>query len=229
VAWLFSVAIRCWLGTMRYRLASLDDKPHPVDPAQQRCIYAFWHETLLAPLRLRVKLQMLIGQHTDGEFIARVAQHCGFGVIRGSSSRGGTTALRHMICHSDPGAHLGVTPDGPRGPRRRVQVGMIAVASATGVPIVPFAMAFTRAWRLRSWDRFAVPLPFSTMCGVFGKPLHIPSNLDRHGLEAWRMSVEQEFLAVTDLAEDWAERTNSLGQRALPPDNHSPAIAHAAA
>src|SRR5262245_4752906 len=133
-AWLFAGIVRLWLATLRYRTICHDGRSHPLDPSQQRFIYAFWHECILAPLRIRTRLGLLIGQHADGAFIARVAQNCGFGVIRGSTSRGGSAALRQMICHSNPHSHIGITPDGPRGPRRRVQVGAVAVASATGVP-----------------------------------------------------------------------------------------------
>jgi lysophospholipid acyltransferase (LPLAT)-like uncharacterized protein len=170
----------------------------------------------------RTKIEMLISQHTDGELVARICQWVGFGVVRGSSTRGGREALINMI-NSDPHAHLGITPDGPKGPRRRVQLGMVYVASRTGVPIVPCGFGFTHARRLNSWDRFAIPRPFSRIVGVVCQPIHVPPKLDRAELERWRVAVEDAFLRATAQAEEWAARIRREGQAARPPwEMHRP-------
>jgi lysophospholipid acyltransferase (LPLAT)-like uncharacterized protein len=212
-----ALVIWCWMCTIRIRVASLDGASHPADPAQRRLFYCFWHEGLLAPLRTRIKIQMLISQHADGELITQVCRWLGFDVIRGSTTRGGSEALLAMMRNSDRAAHLGITPDGPKGPRRKLQLGMIFVASETGLPVVPVGIGFTHAWRANSWDRFALPRPFSTICGVVSEPIAIPPGLDRAGLNSWRETVERRLSEVTELAEVWAHETRFRGGHAPAP------------
>src|SRR5205085_11486274 len=95
-------------------------------------------------------------------------------------------------------------PDGPKGPRRRVQAGLIFLAAQTGLPIVPFGVGYTHAWRARSWDRFAVPLPGSTAVGIFAPAIHVPRGLNRAQLESYRRLVEERMRAASDAAERWA-------------------------
>ena len=200
-----AVVVRLWMATLRVRVVSADGRQHPIDPDEGPVIYAFWHESLLAPLSKRPKARALISQHADGELIAQVCQRLGIGVIRGSTTRGGSQALLEMV-RGGGALHLAITPDGPRGPRRQLQAGVVMVASLTGLPIVPFGVGFTRAWRARSWDRFALPRPGSTMTGVFGEPIHIPRDLGRGGIEEHRQQVEDRLLELTALAENWAQR-----------------------
>jgi len=203
-----ALLLRLWLCTLRYRVASLGAEVHPVDPRRRRFLYAFWHETLLSALSLRRRVHVLISRHRDGELIARICLHLGIGTVRGSSGsdrRGGATALREMA-HLAGRTHLAVTPDGPRGPRRVVQPGLILLASRTGLPVVPLGVGWSHAWRARSWDRFAVPLPFSSACCVFGAEIHVPPRLDRGQLERYRLLVEGEMLRATAAAERWAAR-----------------------
>jgi len=217
VALVAAVFVRCWMSTMRIRVMSLDGREHPADPSRERFFYAFWHEGLLGPLTTKIKVQMLISQHADGELIAQVCQRLGYGVVRGSTTRGGCEAVLNMIRSKDRSAHLGITPDGPQGPRRKLQMGIIFVSSETNVPIVPVGIGFASAWRANSWDRFAVPIPFSTICGVVGDPIHVPPDLDRSGLLAWRELVEKQMMHVTQLAEVWAERSHIEGKIAEAP------------
>jgi hypothetical protein len=118
-------------------------------------------------------------------------------------------ALLEMIRGADQPSHLLITPDGPRGPRRELKPGLVMVASLTGLPVVPVGIGFTRAWRFGSWDRFALPRPFSTLVGVFGEPILLPANLDRTQLEAERQRIGTELLRLTNAAEDWATRLAS--------------------
>jgi lysophospholipid acyltransferase (LPLAT)-like uncharacterized protein len=141
----------------------------------------------------------------------------GIGVVRGSTARGGAQALMDMIRGAGNGLHLAITPDGPRGPRRELKPGLIVVATQTGDPIVPMGIGFTRAWRAHSWDRFAVPLPFSTIVGVIPAPISIPARLDRGDLERYEQLVRGELLAHTAAAEAWADRLRHEGRHAVPP------------
>jgi lysophospholipid acyltransferase (LPLAT)-like uncharacterized protein len=215
-AWLLAGLIGLWLRTMRIRTVSADGRQHPVDPATQRYFYAFWHEALLAPLATGAKARVLISTHTDGELIAGICQRLGVGVIRGSTAKAGSAALLEMI-RGDDSTHLAITPDGPRGPRRELKPGLVMVASQAGIPIVPLGIGFTRAWRASSWDRFAIPLPFTTLVGVIGEPVNIPSTLDRREMARHTEAVQTEMLRLTELAEDWARRLRK-SSRAAPPE-----------
>ena len=207
-ALLGAAAIRWWMGTVRYRFAFHDPRTDPNSPALAgRYIYAFWHEHLLFPAARKPgsRVFVLISQHADGELIARVCRHLGFHTVRGSTTRGGVPAVRALLRQSRRG-HLAVTPDGPRGPRRRVQPGIIYLAARTGLPIVPAGIGYQRAWRARSWDRFAVPKPFSTATCVTAPTVWVPPDLDRDALEEYRRRVEQAMLEATEAAERWALR-----------------------
>ncbi|MGE3819432.1 MAG: lysophospholipid acyltransferase family protein [Isosphaeraceae bacterium] len=208
VALLASGLIRLWMGTIRGRFVNRDASTHPADADRERFIYAIWHETLLGPLKLRARVRILISKHADGELIALVAQWLGFGVVRGSTNRGGGKALVELWdCGKT--SHLVITPDGPRGPRRSVQPGTIALASHSGLPIVPVGVGFSRCWRARSWDRFAVPVPFSRVVFVAGEAVSVPPGLDRDALEHYRTLIERRLLATTEDAERLATGTTT--------------------
>jgi lysophospholipid acyltransferase (LPLAT)-like uncharacterized protein len=198
-----SWAIRLWMGTVRYRYRPLGPN---VDPHQRdlrgRYIYAFWHENMLLPAYHygRPDIRVLISQHADGQLIAEICRHLRFRLVRGSTTRGGVEAVRHMLRLSR-GSHLAITPDGPRGPRRQVQLGLIYLAARTELPIVPIGIGFQRPWRLGSWDRFAVPRPWSLSLCVTANPIHIPPTADKSELEEYRQRVEQTLQHVTELAE----------------------------
>jgi lysophospholipid acyltransferase (LPLAT)-like uncharacterized protein len=202
IAFLGAWVIRVWMGTVR-NCFSFADRVHPTDIRKERFIYAFWHETLLVPAAIRVKIHMLISQHADGELIARMCRHLGHDVVRGSSTRGGGTALLELVRCSKH-SHLGVTPDGPRGPRRQAKMGAIYMASLTGLPIIPVGIGFTNAWRLKSWDRFAIPKPWTASLVVTGRAIHVPAKVAREHLESYRLLLEEEMVKVTAAAEKWA-------------------------
>ena len=191
-------------GTLDLRVAldegSWDPRTHP---RHGRCIYAFWHDTMLLPAALRGHCHILISQHADGELITKLIQHFGFCVVRGSSTRGGATALRELIRISEK-RHLVVTPDGPRGPRRKLQPGAVFLASQTGLPIVPVGVGYGNAWRAKSWDRFAIPKPFSQARLVFGAAIPVPEKLERRDLVKYVERVQERMQDVGDRAERWA-------------------------
>lgn len=162
-----------------------------------------WHGHLLVfAFRQRgAGLATLISQSKDGEYIARVVQRWGFTVLRGSSSRGGSGALRSMVRVLRDGQSLAVTPDGPRGPRRRLKPGALLAARMSGVPILPTAAAATRAWWLGGWDRFLVPKPLARVRLVYGQPRAIPRDADDAELARIGDEIETEMNALTERAE----------------------------
>lgn len=189
-----------------FRYADPSANPEVARRAGQRHIYAFFHEVMLFPAYYWnwPEMHILISDHRDGEMITQVVKRLGFGVVRGSTSRGGSRALREMSGRID--GNLCVTPDGPRGPRRRVHQGIAYLASRTGLPVVGAGMAFQKPWRANSWDRFCVPRPYSKAACVAPEPLWVPPDADREALEAARAEIERRMLAATAEAEEWVER-----------------------
>jgi len=163
-------------------------------------IVAFWHNRLaLMPAcwPSRQPFHMLISSHPDGRLIARAVEHFGFGTIAGSSTRGGGDAMRALVRALKGGASVGVTPDGPRGPRMTVGDGVLALARLAGVPILPAAVSVSRRVVLRTWDRLIIPLPFGSGAMIWGDPITVPRDADDAALDALRLRLEQEMTRVS--------------------------------
>jgi lysophospholipid acyltransferase (LPLAT)-like uncharacterized protein len=202
-----SATIRGWMSTLDYKVAFYDPTVDPVDHRYRgQKIFVFWHEYILFPLHMRghCNLAMLLSQHRDADILTELARHLGFEFVRGSSSRGGTSALREMLRKSRD-MNLTITPDGPRGPRRVLAQGPIYLSSKLGMPLVAMGLGYDRPWRLGSWDRFAIPRPHSHARAVVSPSLVIPSDLDREGIEHYRLKVERLLNRLTCEAEAWAE------------------------
>lgn len=198
--------VRSWMSTLDYRVAYYD---HSVDPARPEYdgpkIYVFWHENILFPLYLRGhnNLAMLLSRHRDADVLSEVARQLGFEFVRGSTFRGGSAAIRELIAKSRD-TNLTITPDGPRGPRRVMAQGPVYLSSKIGRPLVLMGFAYDRPWRAPTWDQFAVPKPFSRARAVVSPPVQIPPDLDREGLEHYRLQMEQLLNRLTCEAEAWA-------------------------
>jgi lysophospholipid acyltransferase (LPLAT)-like uncharacterized protein len=135
-------------------------------------IFSLWHENLLPLLWFHKgeRVSILISEHRDGELIARTANWLGYGLIRGSTTRGAERALLSLVRELEAGREVAITPDGPRGPARRFAPGALIAAQRSGAPILPVAASADRAWRLRSWDRFVIPKPFALITVAYGTP-----------------------------------------------------------
>ncbi|MBI4012681.1 MAG: lysophospholipid acyltransferase family protein [Candidatus Rokubacteria bacterium] len=178
-------------------------------------IYAAWHgRILMFPYfygRLRT-VHVLASRSRDGELVTRLARAFGFRVVRGSSSRGASTALRVLArLLRDHGAEVAIVPDGPRGPRCTVQPGAVLLAKLGRAPIVPLGFGVSRATVLGSWDAFVVPHPFARVAVVFGDPLVVPEDADRDALEACRQRLEDALRRLT------AEADRLVGAPRVPP------------
>jgi lysophospholipid acyltransferase (LPLAT)-like uncharacterized protein len=167
-------------------------------------IVAFWHNRLmLMPYcwPSREPFHMLISSHPDGQLIARTVAHFGIETIAGSSRRGGSEALRNLVRKIKAGESVGITPDGPRGPRMHARDGALVLARLTGAPILPAAASVSRRAVLRTWDRLIVPMPFSRGAMVWGTPVNIPRDADDADLERYRTVLEAELTRVTNAAD----------------------------
>ncbi len=157
IASLFIRALHATLRVRHVRVENIEKTP--------QYIVAFWHSHLLLMLhsRYRRPISVMISQSKDGEYIARVFDWYGVDSARGSSTRGGSGALRELIRTAREGKNIVFTPDGPKGPARIAKDGVVYAAQATGLPIVPIAFAAKKksccargtAWssRIRSHER----------------------------------------------------------------------------
>ncbi len=168
-------------------------------------IIAFWHNRLfLMPYcwQSSEPFHMLISGHADGRLIAKTVLWHGISTVSGSSSKGGTDALRQMVRILNDGATVGITPDGPRGPRMRASAGAIALARLSGAVIVPAAAATSRRRVLSTWDRLVVPLPFSRGACVWGDPIAVARDADEEDQERARQQLEESLITVSNRADE---------------------------
>ena len=163
-----SFALRALALTWRIRIQN-GEVVTTARAQRQPFIFAFWHGQLLPLLWVHRDegVRVVISSHRDGEIVARVAEHLGHQTIRGSSSRGAARALLGIVRELESGVEVAVTPDGPRGPARKFASGALVAAQRVGAPIIGIGVSASRAWRLRSWDRFMIPKPFSRVNVVY--------------------------------------------------------------
>jgi lysophospholipid acyltransferase (LPLAT)-like uncharacterized protein len=203
-----ALLIRAWIGTLSYRYRPLGPNLDPTrDGFEGRYIYVFWHENILVPCHSYAQrnIKVLISEHADGEMIAQVCRHIGYGTIRGSKRRGGLKAMREMLRASED-CHIAVIPDGPIGPRRQLDMDLITLSARTGLPLVLIGVGYDRPWRLNTWDQFALPRPWSKTVVVTLDPICIPADANRTQLQEYRAQVEKALNDVTDYAERLASR-----------------------
>ncbi len=180
----------------------------------QIVIAAFWHERLALMPMLWLKarelhrdetasIHMLVSQHRDGKLIGSILRRFGVGVLRGSSSHGGSASMRSAITLLRSGRQVAITPDGPRGPRRVAAAGVARLAALSGAPVLPCSSQVSRRRVLRSWDRMVVPLPFCRGVLVCEAPIVVPRR-------DWEASLPCIGKALTSAAE-YADSLCSAG------------------
>ena len=219
--WLLShvgaLAMRLAHATTRWTVVGAANRAAVVDTGGA-FIAAFWHGRLFfSPFwvpRGRRTLAVISNNH-DGALISDTVAHFGVEAVRGSTAhpgkrfrdKGGRLAFAAALSALESGAVVGITPDGPRGPRMHAQPGVAALSVAAQVPVLPVAFATCRGRLLRGWDRFLVPMPFDRGVLVYGSPLAPPPRGDEAAAEAHRQAIEAALNAVTAEADRLAGRT----------------------
>jgi hypothetical protein len=202
--------LRLYLSFLRVRVVG-EEAAHKQFSKYGRVIAAVFHQRFLPALAYVTKFRnfkpiVMISQSSDGELIASLASRLGLVPVRGSSTRGGRDALMAILraLKKNPGViHI---VDGPTGPKGVIKPGLMAMAQVTSAPIFPVIISAERAWVMKSWDRFLVPKPFSTVTIRWGDPFPVPRGTHPDQLEELRKQVESLMLeahAEADLKSGW--------------------------
>jgi lysophospholipid acyltransferase (LPLAT)-like uncharacterized protein len=198
---LLSLKIMTFMGIVAVRIISATYIFKMIDPEIERnvlekgChpIYASWHQRFFPGITLfagRRPISIMISRSKDGEIISKIVRLLGWYPVRGSSSKGGSQALRTLKRLVHKGYKVGHIVDGPRGPLGVVKPGLLLIAQATGMPIIPTIVSPERKWVFNSWDRFMVPKPFSRVIISFCDEVYIPRKLSPSDFEAKRLQIE---------------------------------------
>jgi len=205
VAWIIFALIRSVSLTLRYKWEDRSGYFH--NPPAPPAIYCVWHNRL--PLCMKAYYQIarrhkhtpgmaaMVSASKDGGFLAGILECFGVQPVRGSSSRRGRQALLELTTWAERGYDLAITPDGPRGPRYVVQEGIISLAQLTGYPIIPSSYHLGWKIRLKSWDGFQIPLPFSRCEMFYNKPIRVPTNATEAERENFRLELERALKEIT--------------------------------
>jgi lysophospholipid acyltransferase (LPLAT)-like uncharacterized protein len=162
-------------------------------------ILCFWHNRILGITFAynviypggRRGVTVLTSPSKDGEILARLVGAFRMGAVRGSSSRRGFQAQRELVRLVREGRDIAITPDGPRGPKYALGPGVVQLAQSTGAPVLPLHATFSRGVRMKTWDGFIIPLPFSAVSVTIGAPVHFPETPTDEAFEEARRHLEE--------------------------------------
>ena len=204
----------CWIASKYIKFVSLTlkwkylNKKHAATlwKNNENFILCFWHGRLLMmPLswKKEKKINMLISEHPDGQLISKTVKYFGINTIHGSTSKGGTKAIRNIIESLKSGQSVGITPDGPRGPKMKINSSIIKIASLTGFKILPLSCSVKNKFFLKSWDKFLVALPFGKGCFAWGEPLKIKKKITKEEDLKLSNKLEKILLKLTKEADHY--------------------------
>lgn len=195
--------MQAWCATLRFEIIDRCGLSQP-GGIQGPVIYCLWHNRIFtvpaawkrACGKHRQAVVLTSASH-DGAALARAVGVFGIGSVRGSSSRRGVAALVGMRKALREGIDACITPDGPRGPRYVIQAGLVKLAETSGAPVIPIHVEYSSCWQLKTWDRFVIPKPCSTVRVIFDEALAVPAGLSEDDFESWRNRIESIMRAGT--------------------------------
>jgi lysophospholipid acyltransferase (LPLAT)-like uncharacterized protein len=191
IAW---AVVTLWTRTLKVRIVN-GAIPSRLAVEGRNVVYAFWHgSTFLLPATHQDSgIVVMVSESRDGEIAARMLGHFGFEVVRGSYRRKGNRALIALINRMRRGRSVAITVDGPRGPRHAAKQGVVFLAGEVRAPIVPVATGAGHSWTLeRSWDKRAIPAPFSKGVIVYGEPI-VVKGTSREEIAAKRQGLTESL------------------------------------
>lgn len=191
---LLSWVMRLWFGTCRIT-AHNDDIMSSVKRGDTNVIASFWHYSIIFIFYFvrNYSATAMVSSSKDGEYIARLADELGFSTVRGSKNNKGVEALKGMLRAVRGGDNGAIVADGSQGPARKAQAGALLVAAKTGKPIVPMVWAASSCFTIKSWDKTAIPKPFSRVDMYFGEPMYLPRKVSADELEEYRTLLEKNL------------------------------------
>ena len=177
-----------------FRTKTADTNPY-VASGPERFLYCVWHDSIMLPIFAgrHICSSALVSRHQDGSYIAGILRMVGVSSVRGSTNHGGASAFRRMM-RTAKDKHIVITPDGPRGPRRKMQSGIVFLASHTGRAIIPTAYGCIRSWKIRGrWTDLMMPKPFTKIFLLAGEPIKVPADLSREEVARYIALVQDEM------------------------------------
>lgn len=211
IGWASYLAISLIGPTLRYSI-SFEEPPSPPDATHERpVIYSFWHRAVFASAWLwrKAGIGVMVSRSFDGEYIARIIEKLGFIAVRGSSSRGGASALLGLKSQLEQGSSVAFTIDGPRGPKYVAKLGPVLLSRASAVPMAAFYVALSDAWVLNTWDAMMIPKPFSKALARIGAKLRVPAEADEAQMAEYHRQLQAALERVTSFAEENVARVGS--------------------
>ena len=177
------------------RVEGQDREKEAISRSGGGAVYATWHQRM--PYHFHYfgsrHVTVMISQSRDGEYVARVAAWLGFKNVRGSSTRGGSKAMKELVKRIREGEIGGMFADGPLGPARCAKKGSVVIAREAEVPLIPVLWGADRCWTLNSWDRYLVPKPFARVAIFYAEPIWIPRSAVDKELEGYRRIFEERL------------------------------------
>jgi lysophospholipid acyltransferase (LPLAT)-like uncharacterized protein len=196
-----ALVMRLWFSTCRVRVYGGENF---LDPRRtgKPVIVSVWHYALFYQLYVLRghRATVMVSASRDGEYIARLVSYFGFSAARGSRNNKGVEGLKALFRAVGEGMSCALVADGSQGPPRVAQPGTVLLASRSGLPIIPALWSAARYFTVRSWDRTAIPLPFSRVDFYFGEPLRVPDQLSAEGIENYRLLLETRLNELYDRA-----------------------------
>ena len=188
---------RALFSTLKFEYRAEDPRTIPTETGgASDYVYTAWHDAIVFAMfswKSRPPGVALVGPHRDGSYVSNILKEIGIGAVRGSSSKQGAKAVRHLLAET-AGKNIIVTPDGPRGPRRVLKVGPAFVASRTGKPVVPTAFHANHAWSFRgSWTDLVLPVPFTKVTVCTARPYFVPPDATRDEMESHTAFLQSEM------------------------------------
>lgn len=177
-----------------FRTKTADTNPYTAS-GPERFLYCVWHDSIMVPIFAgrHTCSSALVSRHQDGSYIAGILRMVGVSSVRGSTKHGGAGAFRQMMTTAKD-RHIVITPDGPRGPRRKMQSGIVSLASHTGRAIIPTAYGCIRSWNIKgSWTDLMLPKPFTKIFLLAGEPIKVPADLSREEIARYQSLVQNEM------------------------------------
>jgi hypothetical protein len=215
ISWAGYLAISLIGPTLRYSISWEEAPSIPGAVYEKPIIYSFWHRAVFpcAWFWRRRAIAVMVSRSFDGEYIARTIEKFGFSAVRGSSSRGGATALLGLRKYLDRDCSVAFTIDGPRGPKYVAKPGPVLLARESGQPMAAFYVALDKAWTLKTWDALMIPKPFSKALVRASVKIRVPPSAGDPEMAHFHAQLQTALERVTQFAE---ENVSQVGSAQFP-------------